>query len=48
MDQVQIKGMHTVDWNGKSENGELVSTGVYLLQFTSNDFSDKKKMVFLK
>jgi len=48
MDQVQIKGMHTVDWNGKSENGELVSTGVYLLQFTSNDFSDKKKMVLLK
>ena len=48
MDQVQIKGMHTVDWNGKSENGELVSTGVYLLRFTSNDFSDKKKMVFLK
>ena len=48
MDQVQIKGMHTIDWNGKSEYGEFVSTGVYFLQFTSNNFIDKKKMIFLR
>ena len=48
MNQVQIKGMHTIDWNGKSEYGEFVSTGVYFLQFTSNDFLDKKKMIFLR
>ena len=48
MDQVQIKGMHTVDWNGKSEYGEFIGNGVYFLQFTSNDFIDKKKMIFLK
>ena len=48
MDQVQIKGIHTIDWNGKSEYGEFVSTGVYFVQFTSNDFIDKKKMVFLR
>ena len=48
MDQVQIKGMHTIDWNGKSEYGEFVSTGVYFLQFTSNDYIDKKKMIFLR
>ena len=48
MNQVQIKGMHTIDWNGKSEYGEFVSTGVYFLQFTSNDYIDKKKMIFLR
>ena len=48
IDQVQLKGTHTVGWDGKSENGKLVGTGVYLLQFTSNDFSDKKKMIFLR
>ena len=48
MDQVQIKGIHTIDWNGKSEYGEFVSTGVYFLQFTSNGFSNEKKMIFLK
>ena len=48
MNQVQIKGMHTIDWNGKSEYGEFVSTGVYFLQFTSNNFIDKKKMIFLR
>ena len=48
MDQVQIKGMHTVDWNGKSEYGEFIGNGVYFLQFTSNDFIDKKKMIFLR
>ena len=48
MDQVQIKGIYTIDWNGQSEYGEFVSTGVYFLQFTSNGFSNEKKMIFLK
>ena len=48
MDQVQIKGIYTIDWNGQSEYGEFVSTGVYFFQFTSNGFSDEKKMIFLK
>ena len=48
MDQVQIKGIYTIDWNGQSEYGKSVSTGVYFLQFTSNGFSNEKKMIFLK
>ena len=48
MDQVQIKGIYTIDWNGQSEYGKSVSTGVYYFQFTSNGFSDEKKMIFLK
>ena len=48
MDQVQIKGNYTIGWNGQAEYGEFVSTGVYFLQFTSNGFSNEKKMIFLK
>ena len=48
MDQAQKKGIYTIDWNGQSEYGEFVSTGVYFLQFTSNDYIDKKKMIFLR
>ena len=48
MDKVQSKGYYDIEWNGKSDHGEFVSTGVYFLQFTSNGFSNKNKMILLK
>ncbi|HBN45783.1 MAG TPA: hypothetical protein DEA65_04700 [Candidatus Marinimicrobia bacterium] len=48
MDKVQSKGYYNIEWNGESDHGEFVSTGVYFFQFTSNGFSNEKKMIFLK
>ena len=48
MDQVQTKGVHAIEWNGSSNYGEPVSTGVYFLQFASNGYSKKSKMILLK
>jgi hypothetical protein len=48
MDKVQSKGYYDIEWNGESDHGEFVSTGVYFLQFTSNGFSNKNKMILLK
>jgi len=41
-------GRHTVTWNGRSELGHTVSTGVYLYRIEVGDFSATKKMVLLK
>jgi flagellar hook assembly protein FlgD len=48
MDRVQSKGYYDLEWNGESDHGEFVSTGVYFLQFTSNGFSKENKMILLK
>jgi hypothetical protein len=48
MDRVQSKGYYDIEWNGESDHGEFVSTGVYFLHFTSNGFSKENKMILLK
>lgn len=48
MNQIQPKGDHTVAWNGVSNIGETVSSGVYFLQFESNQYSKNNKLVLIK
>ncbi|MCK4272804.1 T9SS type A sorting domain-containing protein [bacterium] len=43
VDADQKAGMYTVNWTGKD-----VSSGMYIYTLTAGDFSDTKKMVFLK
>ena len=35
-------------WNGRSETGELVSSGVYFFQFRAGDYSNVRRMAILK
>jgi hypothetical protein len=37
-----------VYWNGRNENGESVSSGVYFYTLQSGDFRSTKRMVLLK
>ena len=48
MDQDMKPGVYQVDWDGKDERGNSVSTGVYFYKVQAGDFSDMKKMVLLK
>jgi len=48
MDQDMKPGVYQVDWDGKDESGNSVSTGVYFYKVQAGDFSDMKKMVLLK
>ena len=35
-------------WDGRSENGEQVSSGTYFYQVEAGDYTDTRKMVILK
>ena len=41
-------GMHSIIWNGLSDNGQKVGTGVYFYQMFTNDNVDVKRMLLLK
>ena len=35
-------------WDGRSENGEFVSSGTYFYQIEADGYTDTRKMVILK
>ncbi|MCF8259581.1 MAG: choice-of-anchor A family protein [Melioribacteraceae bacterium] len=41
-------GNHEVVWNGKDDNGSLVSTGLYLYRLETQGFTKSHKMLLLK
>jgi hypothetical protein len=41
-------GLHAVQWNGKNDRGETVSSGIYLYQLRAGNSVMTKKMVLLK
>lgn len=48
VDGVRGMGTHDVVWDGKSDAGTAVGSGVYFYRLTAGKFSDAKKMVLLK
>jgi len=48
IDQVMDRGIHTLGWNGEDEQGNLVSSGVYLYRLKTEKFEQTRKMVMLK
>jgi len=48
VDEIQYAGQHTAEWNATNEDGERVSSGVYLYRFASGNVIAKKKMTLLK
>ena len=41
-------GNHVVRWNGKNQNGNAASAGVYFYQLSTQSFSMTRKMILLK
>ncbi|MCL6098442.1 MAG: T9SS type A sorting domain-containing protein [Bacteroidetes bacterium] len=48
VDQVQQSGTYTANWNGTSDNGLVVSSGLYFYRIEAGNFITTKKMVLLK
>jgi hypothetical protein len=48
VDREQPAGSYKVNWDGRSATGQLVSTGLYLYRFQTDDHVQTKKMLLLK
>jgi hypothetical protein len=43
-----VAGSHTLTWDGKSDAGEAVASGVYFYRLSAGEFSQTRKMTLLK
>ncbi|MCF6270392.1 MAG: T9SS type A sorting domain-containing protein [Melioribacteraceae bacterium] len=41
-------GFHSVTWNGRNSEGLLTSSGIYFYRITTQNFTDTKKMIYLR
>ena len=44
----QSSGYKTIDWDATDNQGRQISAGVYLYSIEAGNFSQTKKMIFLK
>jgi flagellar hook assembly protein FlgD len=44
----QWSGTHSVQWNGKDENGHSLSSGIYFCGIQAGEFSQSIKLILLK
>ena len=44
----QAAGYHNVEWSGRNDSGNLVSTGVYFYRINADDFIAIRKMILMK
>jgi len=44
IDKIQNAGRHSIEWNGKTNWGQLVVSGIYLLEMRAGDFCQVRKM----
>jgi hypothetical protein len=48
LDEEKPAGRYSIVWDGKDDNGSLVSTGIYLYRLTAVDYAETKKMILMK
>jgi carboxypeptidase T len=48
LNQTKSAGQHVLLWNGKNNDGHLVSSGVYFYTMKSGDFMSSKKLLLLR
>jgi hypothetical protein len=48
VDEPNGRGTHRVVWDGRSDEGKAVASGVYLYELRVGDFSQTKKMVLMR
>jgi len=45
---VEDAGYKSIIWDGLDQHGRLISTGVYIYKIQAGNFSQTRKMVFMK
>ena len=48
VNEVQDYGIYRVTWNGETDNGNKVSSGIYFYKINTGDFTTTKKMILMK
>ncbi len=48
VDEERGAGTHTILWDGTNELGEQVSSGVYMVRMKAGDFTQTRKMLFMR
>ena len=48
IDEIQEAGPRRVIWNGRDNQGRVVSAGIYFCRFDAADYSESKKIVLLR
>jgi hypothetical protein len=48
VNQVKEKGSHSVQWDGRNDRGEKVSSGVYLMKLEAGSTKSVRKMIMIK
>lgn len=48
IDGEMLPGVYQVEWQAKGQNGQIVSSGLYIYQITFGEFSQTKKLLFVK
>lgn len=48
VNESKAPGAYSLEWNGRNDAGEAVSSGVYFYRITAGDFSDVRKMTLVK
>jgi hypothetical protein len=48
IDRFEVAGVHRVEWNGTSQSGEEVASGIYFYRLETEGFVATKKMTVLK
>lgn len=44
-EDILLSGMHTFDWNGKTDSGAKLPNGVYYLQISVNGYTEMRKII---
>lgn len=48
MNEEKLPGYYNINWDGKNDFGASVNSGIYFIKFSSDKFSEIKKMTLLK
>lgn len=48
IDQVMEPGYHSVHWDGRNQNGEMVQSGIYFYKMTTPGFTQIRKMLLIR